>query len=79
MWLWRTPVAAVLIQPLAWETSYATGVALKSKKKKKTKNKKQKRTSPRDYLYSPQEVHRAEVLAPTAYFFSLHPTEQGQV
>uniref|UniRef100_A0A8D1LSX6 Ras-related protein Rab n=1 Tax=Sus scrofa TaxID=9823 RepID=A0A8D1LSX6_PIG len=29
--------AAVLIQPLAWEHPYATGVALKSKKKKKIK------------------------------------------
>ena len=29
LWLWRRPVAAVPIQPLAWEPPYGTGVALK--------------------------------------------------
>ena len=38
LWLWRMPAAVALIQPLAWEPSYAMGVALKSKKKKKKKN-----------------------------------------
>ena len=38
LWLWRRPLAAALIGPLAWESSYATGVALeKTKKKKKSK------------------------------------------
>ena len=32
LWLW--PAAVAPIQPLAWETPYALGVALKSKKKK---------------------------------------------
>ena len=33
LWLWHGPAAAALIQPLAWELPYATGVALKRKKK----------------------------------------------
>ena len=33
LWLWRRPVAAAPIQPLAWELSHAAGVALKRKKK----------------------------------------------
>ena len=32
------PAAAALICPLAWELSYATGVALKKKKKKIQRN-----------------------------------------
>ena len=35
--LWRRPAATAPIQPLAWESPYAKGVALKSKKKKKKK------------------------------------------
>ena len=35
LWLWRRPAAAALIQPPAWELSYAAGVALKSKKERK--------------------------------------------
>ena len=38
--LWHRLVAAALIQLLAWETPYAVGAALKSKKKKKIKRKK---------------------------------------
>ena len=34
LWLWRRPVATVLIGPLAWEPPYAGGVALKDKKTK---------------------------------------------
>ena len=33
LWLWRRPVAADLIQPLAWELPHAGGVALKNKNK----------------------------------------------
>ena len=33
LWLWRRPAAVTLIQPLAWERQYATGVALKRQKK----------------------------------------------
>ena len=29
LWLWQRPAAAALIQPLAWELSYTTPVALK--------------------------------------------------
>ena len=29
-WLWRWPAATALIQPLAWEFTYAAGAALKS-------------------------------------------------
>ena len=32
LWLWCRPAAAVPIGPLAWEPSYAKGVALKKKK-----------------------------------------------
>ena len=35
LWLWCRPAAAAPIQLLAWDLSYAAGVALKSKKKKK--------------------------------------------
>ena len=33
LWLWCRSAAAALIQPLAWELPYATGVILKRKKK----------------------------------------------
>ena len=29
LWLWHRPAAIALVRPLAWEPSYATGVALK--------------------------------------------------
>ena len=35
LWLWRRPVAAAPIQPLAWEPPYAMGVTLKTQKTKK--------------------------------------------
>ena len=35
LWLWCRPAAAALIRALAWELSFAMGVALKSIKKKK--------------------------------------------
>ena len=38
LWLWCRPAVAALIQPLAWEFSYAMGVVLKRKKKKKEIN-----------------------------------------
>ena len=39
LWLWRSrPVATALIQPLAWELPYASGVALKRRKKKKNEH-----------------------------------------
>ena len=37
LWLWHSPAAAALIQPLTWELPYATGEALKRKKEKKKK------------------------------------------
>ena len=37
LWLWCRLAAATLIQPLALELQYDTGVTLKSKKKKKKK------------------------------------------
>ena len=39
LWLWCRLAAAPLIQPLAWERPYATGVARKRPKKKKKKMK----------------------------------------
>ena len=38
LWLWCRPAAVAPIQPLAWETPYAMGVALKSKEEKKRLN-----------------------------------------
>ena len=38
MWLWLGPAAAAPIRPLVWESLYAEGVALKSKKKKKKRS-----------------------------------------
>ena len=35
LWLWYRPAVVALIQPLAWESPYVVGAALKSKKKKK--------------------------------------------
>ena len=35
LWLWDRLVAPALIQPLAWESPYASGAALKRQKKKK--------------------------------------------
>ena len=29
LWLWQRPAAVALIQPLAWESPYATDAALK--------------------------------------------------
>ena len=37
LWLWCRPAAVAPIRPLAWEPSYAEGVALKRQKKKKKK------------------------------------------
>ena len=37
LWLWCRPAAVALIQPLAWELTYAVGVALKTKKMKTKK------------------------------------------
>ena len=36
LWLWCRPAAAAQIGPLAWESTYAAGVALKDKNEKKT-------------------------------------------
>ena len=38
LWLGCRPVVTALIQPLAWEPPYVTGMALKRPKKKKKKN-----------------------------------------
>ena len=37
LWLWLRPAAAAVIQPLAWEPPYTTGVALKRQNPKKKK------------------------------------------
>ena len=52
LWLWCALAAVALIQPLAWESLYATGAALKRKKKKKKKEKEKETTvQPQDWLY----------------------------
>ena len=40
LWLWHRLADVAPIRPLAWETPYAKGVALKSRKKRKKKRKK---------------------------------------
>ena len=42
LWLWRRPVAAAPIGPLAWEPPYAAGVAQEMAKRQKKKKKKEK-------------------------------------
>ena len=39
LWLWRRLAATAPIRPLAWEPSYAMGVALKRQKEKKKEKK----------------------------------------
>ena len=41
LWLWRRPVAAAPIGPLAWEPPYAAGVDLEKAKRKTNKKKEQ--------------------------------------
>ena len=43
LWLWRKLAAVALIQPLAWELPYATGVALKKKNNKERDKKERKK------------------------------------
>ena len=38
LWLWHRPGAVVLIRPLAWESPYAAGAALKKQKQTKKRN-----------------------------------------
>ena len=38
LWLWCRLAAVALIRPLEWESSYASGVALKGKKQKTKQN-----------------------------------------
>ena len=42
LWLWCRLTATALIQALAWELPYESGVALKMQKKKKRERKKEK-------------------------------------
>ena len=42
LWLWCRTAAVAPTRPLAWELTYASGEALKSKKKKKKERKKEK-------------------------------------
>ena len=42
LWIWHRPAAIALIRPLAWESPFVAGVALKRQKKKKKKKKKEK-------------------------------------
>ena len=46
LWLWRRPVATVLVQPLAWESPYAVGADPEKAKGQKDKKKKEKKESP---------------------------------
>ena len=43
LWLWRRPVAAALIRPLALEPPYTRGAALEKARDKKKKEKRKKK------------------------------------
>ena len=45
LWLWQWQATIPLIRPLAWELSYAAGVALKNNNNKNTKIKNKKEFS----------------------------------
>ena len=56
LWLWLAAIA--LTHPLAWETPYATGVALKKQKKKERKKKKEfTEMSPSFHPSPPKKEH----------------------
>jgi len=44
LWLWCRPAATTPIRPLAWETPYAAGAALKGEKTKKEQQQKNEDT-----------------------------------
>ena len=50
VWLWCRLAAAALIQPLAWELPYVTGVALTPHPLKKTKKTNKKNTAVEEFL-----------------------------
>ena len=50
------PAAAALSQPLAWETPYATGAAIKQKERKEKKKSKAKKTQKRLWKFSPSQT-----------------------
>ena len=43
LWLWCRLAAVALMRPLAWESPYAMGAALKSKNKNEKKKKKEQK------------------------------------
>ena len=43
LWLWRRPAAVAPTGPVAWETPYAAGAALKRQKTERKKKKKQRK------------------------------------
>ena len=58
VWLWRRPAATVPIQPLAWESPYAAGAALKKKKKKKKRPQKNcKSKTQKDQMFPSKVLH----------------------
>ena len=50
LWLWCRPAAVALIQLLAWELTYATGVTVKSKKQTNKQTNKQKKPKTQTFL-----------------------------
>ena len=50
LWLWCRLVATAPIRPLAWESPYATGAALKEKDQKNKKTKKQENPTKQNLL-----------------------------
>ena len=55
--LWCRPAATALIRPLAWDTPYAVGAALKDKKEKKEK----KNTACRRHTQAPSDLNGCKI------------------
>ena len=43
LWLWHRPAAIALIRPLAWESPYASGAALKKRQKNNNQQEQQQK------------------------------------
>jgi len=60
LWLWRRPVAAALIRPLAWEPPYAAGAAQEMAKRQKKRPKKPPKNIIKNFVEFPLWCSRNE-------------------
>ena len=71
LWLWCRPEATALIRPLAWESPYAAGVALKGQKDKNNNNNRFKQGSSTD-----AKTTEYKVSWPSGYLCDLRASAQ---